>query len=91
MMMRKKILANNETLSEDDRKIIEKIAYKKRKYGRIDFLMSLSEIGEEPKLYEGLESIEFKLTSNSAENLNKLEKSFDNEIKEALGDKVRII
>lgn len=88
--MNKKIHASKEPLSKEDKQIIIEIANKPRKYGKIEFLMSLSGFGEVPQSYEELEMIEFQLTSNSAENLTKLESSFDKDIIEALGNKVKI-
>lgn len=90
MKTNKRIQATNNSLSKEEKEIIKKIAFKTRPYGKIDLLMKVSGLGEVPKVYDELSFIEFQLTSNSTENLIKLESSFDNEIKEALGDKVII-
>ena len=56
-------------------------------YGRIELMMSLLGISKMP-LYEDLEYLQFKLTSDSAKNLNKLEVYFHYELKEALKDEI---
>ena len=88
--MLKKIEACNAPLNVDDQNKINKLL-KTYKNGKIEFYTSFSGLHGRNLEITTLEEMEVMLTSESLDDLEKLEKEFDSKIKENLGDKVRIL
>ncbi len=87
--MLKKIEACNTPLNEEDQNKIN-ILLKTYETGKIEFYTSFLGLQGRNMEITALEEMEVVLTSDSLEDLEKLEKEFDSKIKENLGDKVRI-